>query len=258
METQSGVEMFLRSIKTRNLRYTVYVGDGDSSCYAKVHDACFDKYGASYAALKEECVGHIQKRMGSDLREYKRKNKGRKLNDGKPVGVIGRLTDAFIDRIHNNYGEAIRNNSDVPSMKNAIMAIYHHMIKDDNLSLVQQHKYYPKTPSTRCKYSLDKLYDNGTYSENCRLPTVFKPELKHLFERLSDEERLKRCIQSLTQNQNESVNNILWTLCTKRTFCDAKTHVLQNCSCDPKVKMLTSLRKENEQRITHAEIKNKN
>ena len=45
--------------------------------------------------------------MGSGLREYKRKNKGRKLADGKPVGGIGRLIDAFIDIIQNNYGEAI-------------------------------------------------------------------------------------------------------------------------------------------------------
>ena len=45
MECNAGVEMFLRSIETRHLRYTVFVGDGDSSCYAKVRDACFDKYG---------------------------------------------------------------------------------------------------------------------------------------------------------------------------------------------------------------------
>ena len=129
MECKAGVEMFLRSRET-NLRYTVFVGDSDSACYAKVRDACFDKNGASYTVIKEECVGKIQKRMGSGLRGYKRKNKGRKSADGKPVGGIGRLTGAFIDRIQNNYGETIRNN--VVSMKNVIMAIYKHMIKDDN------------------------------------------------------------------------------------------------------------------------------
>ena len=60
MECQAGVDMFLRSITTRNLRYVVFVGDGDSACYGKVSNACADMYGDSYSVTKEECVGHIQ------------------------------------------------------------------------------------------------------------------------------------------------------------------------------------------------------
>ena len=33
MECQAGVDMFLRSITTRNLRYVVFVGDGDSAFF---------------------------------------------------------------------------------------------------------------------------------------------------------------------------------------------------------------------------------
>ena len=33
LECQAGVDMFLRSIDTRNLRCTVFVGYGDSACY---------------------------------------------------------------------------------------------------------------------------------------------------------------------------------------------------------------------------------
>ena len=60
---------------------------------------------------KEECVGHIQKRLGSGLREYKRKQRGEKLSDGKTVGGKGRLTDKKVDSMQNYFGEAIRNNS---------------------------------------------------------------------------------------------------------------------------------------------------
>ena len=44
MEARAGVEMFLHSIETRNLKYTTFVGDGDSSCYGKVRDACYQRY----------------------------------------------------------------------------------------------------------------------------------------------------------------------------------------------------------------------
>ena len=69
METQH--EMFLRSIDKNGLRYTNFVGDGDSNCYASVCEAlrnaptCY-----SYEVKKEECVGHIQKRIGTGIREY--------------------------------------------------------------------------------------------------------------------------------------------------------------------------------------------
>ena len=46
-------------------------------------------------------MGHIQKRMGTALRELKRKNKGMKLNDGKTIGGKGRLTNVIIDKIQN-------------------------------------------------------------------------------------------------------------------------------------------------------------
>ena len=52
-----------------------------------------------------------------------------------------------------------------------------------------------------------------------RLPAVFKYERKCLVDRLSNEMLLQRCLKGLTQNQNESLNNMLWSICSKRTFC---------------------------------------
>jgi len=58
-----------------------------------------------YCVEKEECVGHVQKRMGSALRNYTQDNKGKKLADGKPVGGKGRLTDKVVDKMQNYYGK---------------------------------------------------------------------------------------------------------------------------------------------------------
>ena len=76
--------MFLRSME-RQLIYNVFVGDdGDSCSFGRIKDACFDKYGDRYAVTKEECSGHVQKRMGTRLGEYKWNNRGKKLSDGRP------------------------------------------------------------------------------------------------------------------------------------------------------------------------------
>ena len=92
--------MFLHSIDKNGLRYTTFVGDGDSNCYASVCEAlrnaptCY-----SYEVKKEECVGHILKCTGTALCEYKRKMKGIRLADGKFVSGKGCLTDVMINRI---------------------------------------------------------------------------------------------------------------------------------------------------------------
>ena len=61
-----------------------------------------------------------------DFGSIKKRMPGQKLPDGKNVGGAGRLTDAVIDRIQANYGEAIRNNSEIGTMKTAISGVYHH------------------------------------------------------------------------------------------------------------------------------------
>ena len=60
-------------------------------------DALFEKYGEQYVVIKEDYVGHTQKRMGSSLRKYKIKKRDIKLPDNGTVGGSGRLTDAVID-----------------------------------------------------------------------------------------------------------------------------------------------------------------
>ena len=38
MESEGAVEMFTRSVETRNLTYKIYVGDGGSKAYSAVRD----------------------------------------------------------------------------------------------------------------------------------------------------------------------------------------------------------------------------
>ena len=70
MESTGGCMTFLRSIEERNLKYNLMVGDGSSVSFGKICQAVKQTCGGSYTITKEECVGHVQKRMGTNPREY--------------------------------------------------------------------------------------------------------------------------------------------------------------------------------------------
>jgi hypothetical protein len=230
MEAVAAVQIFSRSIETRTLKYTTFVGDGDSSSFGCVKEALEEKFGSAYQIKKEECVGHVQKRLGTALKKYKNDNKGKKLSDGKSVGGKGRLTDKMIDRMQNFYGQAIRENKgNLEGMKTRIKAIHHHMIKDDTLSLRKQHQHCPKSSDTWCKYWKDQNEKTSLYNEDNRLPQVFKKELEPIFTRLSNHDLLTRCLKGITQNQNEAANGVLWSKCPKTKFCGARKVRIAAC-----------------------------
>lgn len=63
MESKSILEMFQQSEPMCDIRYKNFLGDGDSSAYPTVVKT--QPYGPDFSIEKLECVGHIQKRMGS-------------------------------------------------------------------------------------------------------------------------------------------------------------------------------------------------
>ena len=58
MEAVAAIEIFGRRIEKRQLKYTTFVGDGDSSSFGGVKDAMEKKYSGDYVVQKEECVGN--------------------------------------------------------------------------------------------------------------------------------------------------------------------------------------------------------
>ena len=129
MEAACGLEIFSRSVEKNNLRYTRFIGDGDTNTFKKVSES--KPYGEKMVE-KIECVGHVQKRMGTRLQKLKTTHSGKKLKDGKKVNGQGRLTDSQIDSIQTYFGGAIRNHkNDSIGMRNAIWAIFFHKLSTD-------------------------------------------------------------------------------------------------------------------------------
>ncbi|KYN01367.1 hypothetical protein ALC62_07840 [Cyphomyrmex costatus] len=101
MEPDAVVEMFSRSEDAYEVRYAFYIGDGDSKTFKSIQDA---KPYDDFPVTKKECIGHVQKRMGTRLRNLRK--------GAKNLGGRGKLTGKLIDELSIYYGLAIRRNTD--------------------------------------------------------------------------------------------------------------------------------------------------
>ena len=215
MEADGAIAIFQRSVDKYNLRYTQYLGDGDTGSYSKVCDA------RPYDAIipkKLECLGHVQKRLGTRLRELCRSYKGKKLSDGKKLIGKGRLTNKAINTLQNYYGMAIRQNSSgIYGMKKGVGAVLYHCSDIENEH--ERHKFCPRDEDSWCKWWSDKI----KYKKKLNLPSAVTKLLDPVFRDLSRDDLLERCIHGQTQNANEAFNHILWQKCPKEVFVGRDT-----------------------------------
>ena len=72
LEVEGVKRIFERSEEKHKLLYTEYYGDGDSKGFAKVENTYRDE---GVTITKKECVGHIQKRVGTTLHKLKKEKK---------------------------------------------------------------------------------------------------------------------------------------------------------------------------------------
>ena len=63
---------------------THLISDGDSKTFSL--PSSLQSYGTEHPIEKLDCVGHVQKRLGTVLRNLKVTYRGRKLEDGKTIG----------------------------------------------------------------------------------------------------------------------------------------------------------------------------
>jgi phosphopantetheine adenylyltransferase len=67
-------QLYQRSIEKRKLRYIPFIGDRDSSSYNCI---CIEKpFGETVFIPKVDCIVHVTKRMGTNLRSLVRDYKG--------------------------------------------------------------------------------------------------------------------------------------------------------------------------------------
>ena len=263
-------KIFERSIDKHSLRYSEFLGDGDSKAHKEL--VAEEVYG-DIPVTKLECVGHIQKRMGARLRSLKSRSGNAKLSDGKSIGGRGRLTNKLIDSLQVYYGKAIRGNThSIIAMKDAIMAIWHHIKSTDE---DPDHDLCPQGSSSWCGFQRDLSNGTSTYRHEHPLPAAVADEILSTFEALSAESLLSACLHGGTQNQNEAFNALIWQRAPKEThsslptveiatylaigiFNDgAKTimDVLQKLGLEPGLHCLAACKKIDRKRMLFAKVK---
>lgn len=211
MEVDSVKEMFRRSLEIHQVRYAKYIGDGDTKTFKALLD---DKpYGEDLTVEKKECVGHVEKRMGSRLRNLKKTNK---------LGGKGKLTDKLIKELTIFYGLAIRRHPDsVDDMYNAVWATYYHKISTDENP---QHMHCPVGSESWCKWRKSEAENTlDKFNHETPLHKDVADAIKPIYNNLSSRELLERCLGGGTQNNNESYNSTVWRLAPKHLHCGSKT-----------------------------------
>lgn len=206
METDGITEMFVRSVELHGVKYVTYVGDGDSKTFKGVLEA--NPYD-DVTVQKKECVGHVEKRMGTRLRNMK---KGTKGLGGKGAG---KLTDKAIGELTKYYGLAIRRNShSVQAMKDAIWATYYHKSSTDKKP---QHEKCPPGENSWCTWRKAEASDTlSLYKHKAPLSDTVLKAIEPIYKDLSSDDLLQRCLGAHTQNSNESLNNMIWMRAPKQ------------------------------------------
>ena len=224
MEVEGLRDIFQRSEPNYGVRYTTFVGDGDSASHSTILGE--RPYGPDVIIEKKECVGHVQKRLGTRLRKLKSKLGTRKLKDGKGIGGKGRLTKRMIDKMQNYYGLAIRQNKNnlEQMIKDAMAGLYHISSSDTN----PQHDMCPEGEHSWCGWQRAKATKNYLYKHRIFLPKAVMDEVLPIYKDLTDRNLLSRCLESYTQNSNESLNNLIWARCPKQVYQGRK--VVELCT----------------------------
>lgn len=261
MEEKAAIIMWQRSLD-KNLRYLIYIGDGDCSAYNAVCKLNDDKgpYGEEKQVIKEECVNHVHKRMGTALRKLvkettaEQKTKTGEQRKKKLLAGRGKLTDNVIEKLTDYYGNAIRRNvgKTVNEMRNDIMSTYFHCSSSDAKPM---HFLCPKGTESWCfwqrgkalqqdeedkqkkageeaaatmsaahvsfygkkapKLKLTPIPSHDTMKIRFSVEKELALKIKAVYNRLTEDSLLRRCLQGKTQNPNESIHSRIWTLCPK-------------------------------------------
>lgn len=225
MEPAEAVTCWNRSLQ-HNMRYTNFIGDGDSAAYKAVV-SCNDgegPYGREHPVVKSECINHVAKRLGYGLRNLRKETqlvetKGGKQRKKSVLGGQKKLTDKVITRLQFYFRRGITRkvNTSEEDMRNDIMSSFEHCSStDDN----PKHHLCPKSTDSWCFYqkalaSGDEPASHSTMEISFTLDADQLQRVREVYERLTTDAMMKKCLRGFTQNPNESLHSRIWLYCPK-------------------------------------------
>ena len=149
------------------------------------------------------------------------KRKRAKKSDQPAVKPL-QFTEAQLSKLSGYFKKAVLAHPDsVADMKNAIPASFYHKCSTD---ANPQYEHCPAGADSWCSYQ--KAVATGQL-RNFKHPPAFGQEiqdiLQPIYEKLTDEKLLERCLGANTQNNNESYNSCVWNIPPKHKFVGKQT-----------------------------------
>ena len=106
-------------------------------------------------------------------------------------------------------------------MKKAIAAAFCHCC--DAATPEQRHHFCPKKDDTWCKYQNDVIHGTNLCKDKPGIHIKLKGILQPVFMSLASNELLAKCLHGKTQNNNESLNGVIWKRCPKDVYLGKTT-----------------------------------
>ena len=158
------IDMLWRSIEKNNLIYHKYLGDGATPSFkAVVNLKPYKKYNITQRKL--ECVGHVQKTLGTRLWNIVKGYKGTSTTTGRR----SQLNENTINSMQNFYGAAIPQNlNNKYKMKKEISAILSHYTGITDAE--SWHRFFPPREDGWYKYKKDIVTGKSTHKKTINLP----------------------------------------------------------------------------------------
>ena len=101
-------------------------------------------------------------------------------------------------------------------MRKAVGAVFFHC--SEAVDSASKHQFCPRSSTSWCKYQVDQVQCTPDYVEKRGLRIPLRRKLEHIFRELSSPELLAKCMHGHTQNNNESLNQLIWKRCPKDTY----------------------------------------
>ena len=207
MEGAIAVDLWSRSVKRNQLVYSTYIGDGDSSSFKRVVES--DPYDGLEPIRKEECLGHLQKRVKKHLT--------------KKSPTSASIPKAKAERVGQLYALVVVQNKGKPAevIKQALWTLVGHLGED--------HTNCPVTCDSWCyfaKAQAEFAVDSSVPMPKRRVPYCTDSEIKRLtlvFQTFASLEVCGALTMGKTQNANESLHSVVWHNSPKGKYVGQKS-----------------------------------
>ena len=208
MESEAAVRMWKRS-EGRGLVYKVFIGDGDGSGYKSVLRS--GVYNGEVKIEKEECIGHLQKRLKNHLMKATKSTKN-------STYVKHSLEEHKADRVAHLFAVVVGQHVGKPpeEMSNSLWRMLGH--------ISENHDDCPPGPGSYCLYQ-KQLYKhqtdpstNAPKTRRCYFTDIDLEKIREEFETYASVDVCSHLTLGATQNINESLHSCIWSSCLKTKY----------------------------------------